>query len=102
MSILERIRDTDRMLQIVDALFRHTGIGGATEFQKQIARDEAAAEVTFLEMAEALWNEHRHVLQAFYRHYFPHLSKERQWRVAYTTSVSFLDRPAHVQAADIF
>jgi hypothetical protein len=87
MSILERIRDTDRMLQIVDELSRHTGMADATEFQNRVARDEAAAEVAFLEMAEALWNEHRDVLQAFYRHYFHHLSKERQCRVAYTTAV---------------
>jgi predicted glycoside hydrolase/deacetylase ChbG (UPF0249 family) len=102
MSILEMIRDTERMLDIVNELSRHMGMADGMEFQKRIARDEAAAEVAFLEMAEALWNEHRDVLQAFYRHYFHHLCKERQWRVAYTTAVSFLDRPAHVQAASAY
>jgi hypothetical protein len=51
-----------------------------------------------LEMAETMWVEHRDVLQTFYRHYFHHLSKERRWRVAYTTAVSFLDRPAHARS----
>jgi hypothetical protein len=98
MSILERIRDTDRMLDFVDELARQMGTADGMEFQKRIAKDEPAAEVAFLEMAELLWEEHRDILQAFYRHYFHHLSKERQWRVSYTTAVSFLDRPAHSRA----
>jgi hypothetical protein len=103
MSILDRIHDTDRMLQIVDEFARQLGMADATEFQSRIAHNGTAADVAFLEMAEALWVNHRDVLQAFHRYYFHHLSKERQWRVAYTTAVSFLDRPAHAQAiADIF
>jgi hypothetical protein len=98
MSILEMIRQTDRMLEVVDDLSRHMGISDAAEFQKRIGSDDPAADVAFLEMAEALWVEHRDVLQAFYRHYFHHLSKELRWRVAYTTAVSFLDRPAHARS----
>ena len=98
MSILEMIRQTDRMLEVVDDLSRHMGMSDATEFQKLIGSDDPAADVAFLEMAETLWVEHRDVLQVFYRHYFHHLSKERRWRVAYTTAVSFLDRPAHARS----
>jgi len=57
------------------------------------------ADVVFLEMAEALWIEHRNVLTAFYRYYFHRLPRERQWRVAYTTAGSFLDRSANSRAA---
>jgi hypothetical protein len=100
MSILEKIRHTDRMLEIVDELSRHMGMTNASEFQKRIASDDPSADVAFLEMAETLWVEHREVLQAFYRYYFHHLSKERKWSVAYTTAVSFLDRPSHARATD--
>jgi hypothetical protein len=94
MSILERIRATDQMLQIVDELSRQAGMKDVSEFQQRIARADQTADVAFLEMAEMLWIEHRDVVQAFYRHYFHHLSREGQWRVAYTTAGSFLDRSA--------
>src|SRR2546430_17513298 len=80
MSILERIRATDRMLEIVDELARQAGMNGATEFQECLGRNDPTAEIAFLEMAETLWIDHRDVLQAFYRHYFHRLSRERQWR----------------------
>jgi len=94
MSILERIRATDRMLEVVDELSRHMGMKDGTEFQKRIAADDQAGAIAFLEMAEMLWIEHRDVLQVFYRRYFHHLSRDQQWRVACTTAGSFLDRSA--------
>jgi len=66
MSILERIRATDRMLEVVDELSRHMGMKDGTEFQKRIAADDQAGGIAFLEMAEMLWIEHRDVLQVFY------------------------------------
>ena len=54
MSILEMIRQTDRMLEVVDDLSRHMGMSDATEFQKRIGSDDPAADVAFLEMAETL------------------------------------------------
>ena len=46
MSILERIRATDRMLEVVDELSRHMGMKDGTEFQKRIAADDQAAELS--------------------------------------------------------
>src|SRR5437868_15096244 len=100
MSILERIRATDRMLEIVDELARQAGMNGATEFQECLGGNDPTAEIACLEMAETLWIDHRDVLQAFYRHYFHRLSRERQWRVAYTTAGSFLDRSADAGGND--
>ena len=99
MSILERIRDTDVMLDVVDELSRHMGMKGAMDFDKRITIDDESADIAFLEMAETLWIERRNVLQAFYRYYFPHLPKERQWRVTYMTAASFLDRSASSKVA---
>ena len=94
MTILEWIRATDRMMEVVDELSRQMGMKDITEFQSRIAVDDETADIAFLEMAEMMWLEHKGLLQAFYRRYFHSLSRERQWRVAYTTAGSFLDRSA--------
>ena len=95
MSVLESIRATDQMLLVVDAQSRRKGMKDVTEFQERIAKDDPTGGTEFLEMAETLWIEHREVLQAFYRRYFHHLSRDQQRAVAYITAVSFLDRPAN-------
>jgi hypothetical protein len=104
MSILESIRATDQMLLVVDARSRRKGMKDVTEFQERIAKNDPSGGTEFLEMAETLWIEHRDVLQTFYRRYFHHLSREQQRAVAYTTAVSFLDRPANSSssAAEVF
>jgi hypothetical protein len=92
MSILERIRATDRMQNVVEELAQHAGMKDAMEFQNRIAVDDQGADIAFLEMAEDLWVENRDLLRDFFRHYFHRLSREHQWQVAYTLSGSFLDR----------
>jgi hypothetical protein len=92
MSLLERLHATDRMLQVVDELAREAGMTGVNEFQTRIARSDQGGDVAFLELAEMLWPEHRDLVETFYRYYFHRLSREGQWRVAYTTAGSFLDR----------
>jgi aminoglycoside phosphotransferase family enzyme len=96
MSILERIRATDTMLEVVGELAKQVGLRDISEFQIRIASNDQSADIAFLDMADALWAERRDVLQAFFRHYFHQLSRERQWRVAHTMAGSFLDRSSAV------
>ena len=84
------------MLEAIGELAQQAGLRDMSEFQIQIARNDQSADIAFLDMAEALWAARRDVLQAFFRHYFHQLSRERQWRVAYTMAGSFLDRSSAV------
>ena len=97
MSILENVRATDRMMEVVEKLSWQMGVSGAVEFQSRIARDDQTADVVFLEMAELLWVGNRDVLRAFFRRYFQLMPKARQWQVAYALAGSFLDRPAGIK-----